>query len=84
MQTLSDLAAALECGRTTSRDLAEACLARSLDPAGEGARAFVALDADLIRSAADEMDRLRRRCAPPRPMPASRSPSRTCSTSPAK
>lgn len=67
MQTLSDLAAALECGRTTSRDLAEACLARSLDPAGEGARAFVALDAALVRSAADEMDRLRRRGRAPSP-----------------
>lgn len=58
--TLAAAAAALERGETTSRALVEACLARALDPAGEGSRTFVSLDADAARAAADGVDALRR------------------------
>jgi aspartyl-tRNA(Asn)/glutamyl-tRNA(Gln) amidotransferase subunit A len=58
--TVLDLADALEAGRTTSRDLVEAALARIADPDGEGARTFVAVYADSARVAADAQDRLRR------------------------
>jgi aspartyl-tRNA(Asn)/glutamyl-tRNA(Gln) amidotransferase subunit A len=58
--TVLDLADALEAGRTTSRDLVEAALARIADPDGEGARTFVAVYGDSARVAADAQDRLRR------------------------
>src|SRR5580704_322763 len=58
--TVLDLAEALEAGRTTSRDLVEAALARIADPKGEGARTFVAVYGDSARVAADAQDRLRR------------------------
>ncbi len=60
MQTIPDAIAALEAGRTTARALVEDCLARIADPAGEGARAFVAVYADQARAGADAMDTLRR------------------------
>ena len=60
MQTIPDTIAALEAGRTTARALVEDCLARIADPAGEGARAFVAVYADQARAGADAMDLLRR------------------------
>ena len=60
MQTLTDLAAALDSGRTTSRALVEQCLDRILDPAGEGARVFVAVQADAARAQADATDALRK------------------------
>ena len=41
MRTIEQLAQALEQGHTTSRALVEDSLARILDPAGEGARAFI-------------------------------------------
>ncbi|RIK98882.1 MAG: amidase [Proteobacteria bacterium] len=63
--TLASLAADLENGRTTARDLVEACLAKIADPAGEGARAFIAVDSDGARAAADAMDRLRKAGAAP-------------------
>ena len=47
-------------GRTSSRELVEAALARIADPAGEGARTFVKVYADSARAAADAQDRLRR------------------------
>ena len=58
--TLAMLAADLAAGRTTSRELVEAALARIADPAGEGARVFVKVYADSARAAADAQDRLRR------------------------
>src|SRR6202049_3175818 len=58
--TVLDLAEALEAGRTTSRDLVEAALARIADPDGEGARTFVAVYDDSARAAADAQDRLGR------------------------
>lgn len=60
MRTLNDLSAALAVGKTTSRQLVEDCLARIADPAGEGSRAFIEVDAEAARAAADAMDALRR------------------------
>jgi aspartyl-tRNA(Asn)/glutamyl-tRNA(Gln) amidotransferase subunit A len=60
MRTLNDAARALADGTTTSRDLVEACLARIVDPAGEGARAFTKVYPEQARLAADAMDGLRR------------------------
>ena len=60
MRTIADYAQALEDGRTTSRAIVEACLARIADPAGEGARTFVKTYAEPARAAADAMDALRR------------------------
>src|SRR5205823_6274218 len=54
------LAADLAAGRTSSRDLIEAALARIADPAGEGARSFVKVYADDARAAADAQDALRK------------------------
>lgn len=63
--TLETLADDLAAGRTTSRALVEACLARIEDPSGEGARAFVSVDRDKALAAADAMDGLRRAGAAP-------------------
>ncbi len=60
MQTLSELATALDAGRITSRALVEQCLDRIADPAGEGARAFITVHADAARAQADAADMLRR------------------------
>ena len=60
MQTLTDLAAALDAGRTTSRALVEECLARIADPAGEGARTFITVQEAAARAQADAADALRR------------------------
>lgn len=65
--TLASLAEDLAAGRTTSRALVEACLARIEDPAGEGARAFISWDKARALQAADAMDLLRRAGAEPSP-----------------
>jgi aspartyl-tRNA(Asn)/glutamyl-tRNA(Gln) amidotransferase subunit A len=57
--TLAALADDLDCGRTTARKLVDACLAKIADTAGEGARAFVHVDAEAAIEAAEAMDRLR-------------------------
>lgn len=57
---ISQLAARLSNGQTTSRELVEACLQQIQDPAGEGARAFIAVDAAAARQAADATDTLRK------------------------
>jgi aspartyl-tRNA(Asn)/glutamyl-tRNA(Gln) amidotransferase subunit A len=54
------LAADLAAGRTTSRVLVEAALARIADPAGEGARTFTKVYVDHARAAADAQDQLRK------------------------
>ncbi|WP_341988334.1 amidase [Azorhizobium sp. AG788] len=65
--TLASLAADLAAGRTTSRALVEACLARIADTAGEGARAFIHVARDQALAAADGQDALRRAGAAPSP-----------------
>ena len=58
--TISSLAADLAAGRTTSRALIDAALARIADPAGEGSRTFTKVYADSARTAADAQDQLRK------------------------
>lgn len=57
---LHELSAALRAGTLTSRQLVEQCLERALDPAGEGSRTFLRLDAEAARRAADAVDAARR------------------------
>ncbi len=65
MRPVSQLAAELASGRTTSRALVEDCLARIADPGGQGARVFVKVCAEAARAAADAADRAHRlRIAP--------------------
>lgn len=59
LATLDAAAQALSRGETSSRALVESSLERVLDPAGEGARAFVQVAAEEARAAADAFDRLR-------------------------
>ena len=59
VQTVAEAAAALAAGTTTAERLVAAALERIADPAGEGARAFVAVQADAARAAARAMDLLR-------------------------
>ena len=65
--TLATLADDLECGRTSARKLVDECLARIADTAGEGARAFIHVDAEAAIEAAEAMDRLREVKAAPSP-----------------
>jgi aspartyl-tRNA(Asn)/glutamyl-tRNA(Gln) amidotransferase subunit A len=65
--TLASLADDLGTGRTTARALVDACLARIADPQGEGARAFLHVDAEAAIEAAEAMDRLRQINAAPSP-----------------
>jgi aspartyl-tRNA(Asn)/glutamyl-tRNA(Gln) amidotransferase subunit A len=67
LPTLGSLAADLDAGRTTARALVDACLARIADPQGEGARAFLHVDAEAAIEAAEAMDRLREVRAAPSP-----------------
>jgi aspartyl-tRNA(Asn)/glutamyl-tRNA(Gln) amidotransferase subunit A len=59
--TLEGLAGELREGKTTSRELVEQALAKISDPAGEGVRAFIKVDAEGARATADFQDMLRRR-----------------------
>ncbi|HET6840025.1 MAG TPA: amidase [Bradyrhizobium sp.] len=63
--TLATLADDLEDGRTGARKLVEECLARIADASGEGARAFIHVDAKAAVEAAEAMDRLRAAKAAP-------------------
>jgi aspartyl-tRNA(Asn)/glutamyl-tRNA(Gln) amidotransferase subunit A len=67
LPTLASLAADLDNGRTSARKLVDECLARIVDPSGEGARAFVHVDAEAAIEAAEAMDRLREVKAAPSP-----------------
>src|ERR1700676_1572175 len=67
LPTLASLAADLESGRTSARKLVDACLTRIADPAGEGQRAFIHVDAEAAIEAAEAMDRLREIKAAPSP-----------------
>ena len=57
--TLAALADDLASGRTSARKLVDSCLARIADSSGEGARAFIHVDAEAAIEAAEAMDRLR-------------------------
>jgi aspartyl-tRNA(Asn)/glutamyl-tRNA(Gln) amidotransferase subunit A len=57
--TVLRLAADLAAGRTSSRELVEAALARIADPDGEGSRTFTKVYAESARAAAEAQDRLR-------------------------
>ena len=59
--TLEGLAHDLRDGKVSSRELVEQGLAKISNPAGEGARAFIRVDAEGARAAADHQDQLRRR-----------------------
>src|SRR3979411_303546 len=65
--TLATLADDLAQGRTSARKLVDQCLARIADPSGEGARAFIHVDAEAAIEAAEAMDRLREVKAEPSP-----------------
>jgi aspartyl-tRNA(Asn)/glutamyl-tRNA(Gln) amidotransferase subunit A len=65
--TLASLAADLASGRTSARKLVDQCLTRIADPAGEGQRAFIHVDAEAAIEAAEAMDRLREIKAAPSP-----------------
>jgi aspartyl-tRNA(Asn)/glutamyl-tRNA(Gln) amidotransferase subunit A len=65
--TLASLAEDLASGRTSARTLVDQCLARIADPAGEGQRAFIHVDAEAAIEAAEAMDRLREIKAAPSP-----------------
>ena len=67
MSVVESLARQLAENRVSARSLVEEALERALDPAGEGARAFVAIDAEGARETADHLDRLRRRGRAPSP-----------------
>lgn len=64
-RTLVELADALAKGRTTAKELVERCLEQIDDPAGEGGRACLTVDADGARSAARAMDAARREGSAP-------------------
>jgi aspartyl-tRNA(Asn)/glutamyl-tRNA(Gln) amidotransferase subunit A len=65
--TLASLADDLAAGRTTSRKLVDACLAKIADPKGEGERTFIHVDKDAAIAAAEAMDKLRAANAAPSP-----------------
>jgi aspartyl-tRNA(Asn)/glutamyl-tRNA(Gln) amidotransferase subunit A len=67
MPTLASLAADLDAGRTTARALVDECLEKIAEPDGEGARAFLHVDAEAAIEAAEAMDRLREVNAAPSP-----------------
>ena len=56
MKTLPDLSRDLALGKTTSEKLVRDCLEKIADPAGEGARAFIAVYADAALDAARVSD----------------------------
>src|SRR5450755_4097045 len=65
--TLASLADDLGGGRTSARQLVDDCLAKIADTSGEGARAFIHVDAEAAIEAAEAMDRLREVKAAPSP-----------------
>jgi aspartyl-tRNA(Asn)/glutamyl-tRNA(Gln) amidotransferase subunit A len=68
MQTIAATARALANGNTTAQKLAEECLARAADPAGEGKRVFIALDPAKVRAQAAASDALREHGIVPSPL----------------
>jgi aspartyl-tRNA(Asn)/glutamyl-tRNA(Gln) amidotransferase subunit A len=68
MDTIAGALAALAAGRTTSRALTEAALARAEDKSGEGARVFTKLYRERALAEAEAADRLRRAGVDPAPL----------------
>ncbi|HJP20849.1 MAG: amidase [Alphaproteobacteria bacterium] len=68
MPKLSQLAADLAAGRSSSRQLVEESLTRIADPDGEGARAFISVNAEAATAAAEAMDQLRANGQAPSPL----------------
>ncbi len=66
--TILQLAADLAVGRTTSRKLTEAALARIEDPKGEGKRAFIKVYSSQALAAAEASDALRKAGIVPSPL----------------
>ena len=58
--TIEQLAADFTAGRTSSVTLTEDCLARIAEPAGQGGKAFVAVNPDKALATAQAQDRLRK------------------------
>src|SRR5882757_1885626 len=67
MKNIPTLADDLDNGRTSARKLVDECLAKIADNEGEGARAFIHVDAEAAIEAAEAMDRLRQINAAPSP-----------------
>ena len=67
MAGLNELRDGLQSGKLSSRGLIEQCLQKIAEPGGEGERAFLQVDADAARAAADYMDGLRMRSRHPSP-----------------
>jgi aspartyl-tRNA(Asn)/glutamyl-tRNA(Gln) amidotransferase subunit A len=59
MHTLNELSRRLANGEISARSLVDQCLARIMDPDGEGARAFISVSNESARAEADEVDRKR-------------------------
>jgi aspartyl-tRNA(Asn)/glutamyl-tRNA(Gln) amidotransferase subunit A len=68
VRPVAALARDLSEGKTTSRKLVEAALARIADAGGEGVRVFTKVHAQDARLAADTSDRLRRESIVPSPL----------------
>ena len=68
MKPLLELAGDLAAGRTTSRALTEAALARIDDPDGEGARVFIKVHGDSALAEAEASDTLRAAGLVPSPL----------------
>ncbi|MGQ0651701.1 MAG: amidase [Betaproteobacteria bacterium] len=60
MWTVAQLSADLASGKVSSRSLVEQALERIAQPDGEGARAFIQVDAEAARAEADHADGLRK------------------------
>ena len=60
MKPIAELIGALDSGAVTGLALADDCLERIADPAGEGGRAFLAVDPDRVRAEARTIDDARR------------------------
>ncbi|MEL6986114.1 MAG: amidase family protein, partial [Actinomycetota bacterium] len=59
MTPIRNLAEDLAAGRVTARQLVDQALATIDDPAGEGERAFIRVDADAAKATADGYDGIR-------------------------
>jgi len=68
MQSLAEIADDLAAGRTTSRALTEAALARIDDPAGEGARAYIKVYHEAALECAKASDQARAHGIVPSPL----------------